>query len=182
MMTMIIVLGTPVANWVFVSVTMLVLLAFSPILTGMVLIRERQVGIVIKRFSSRSLAPGQLIALAGEAGYQADTLAPGIHFGFWCWQYRVIRAPVVEIEQGEIALVVAAAGAAIPVNTFWRRLSGSTISGCAAVPGVRRRKRPAARHSHLGHVPDQHGAVHRNHLGGRRTARHAAVPVATKAH
>ena len=45
--------------------------------SGAVFIRERQVGIVIKRFGSRSLPPGRLIALDGEAGYQADTLAPG---------------------------------------------------------------------------------------------------------
>ena len=76
----------------------------------MVLIRERQVGVVVKRFSSRSLAPGQLIALAGEAGYQADTLAPGIHFGFWRWQYRIIKSPVTLVPQGEIALVLAADG------------------------------------------------------------------------
>ncbi len=25
----------------------------------------------------------------GEAGYQADTLAPGMHMGLWPWQYAV---------------------------------------------------------------------------------------------
>src|SRR5581483_4093827 len=64
-------------------VVCLLLVAFGPFLLGLVLIRERQVGIVIKRFSSRSLGPGQLIALDGEAGYQADTLAPGLHFKLW---------------------------------------------------------------------------------------------------
>ena len=60
---------------------MLLLLCFlimSPTLLGAVLIRERQVGIVIKKFGARSLPPGRLIALAGEPGYQADTLAPGL--------------------------------------------------------------------------------------------------------
>ncbi len=92
----------------------LLLLAFGPFLLGLVLIRERQVGIVIKRFSSRSLGPGQLIALNGEAGYQADTLAPGLHFRLWRWQYRIIKVPVTIVPQGEIALVVAADGAPIP--------------------------------------------------------------------
>ncbi|HEX3719896.1 MAG TPA: flotillin family protein [Verrucomicrobiae bacterium] len=82
--------------------------------SGMVLIRERQVGIIVKRFGSRALAPGDLIALDGEAGYQADTLAPGLHFGLWHWQYRVIKVPVTIVPQGEIALVLAADGAAIP--------------------------------------------------------------------
>src|SRR5262249_457456 len=79
-----------------------------------VLIRERQVGVVVKRFSRGSLAPGQLIALSGEAGFQADTLAPGLHFGLWRWQYRIIKVPVTMVPQGELALVLAADGAAIP--------------------------------------------------------------------
>ncbi len=90
------------------------LLLVGPLLFGTVLIRERQVGIVVKRFSSRSLQAGQLIALAGEAGYQADTLAPGLHFGFWRWQYRILKVPVTIVPQGEIALVVAADGVSIP--------------------------------------------------------------------
>jgi len=84
--------------------------------SSLVLIRERQVGIVVKRFSRRSLEPGHLVALNGEAGYQADTLAPGLHFGYWPWQYRVIKARVVVVPQGEIALVIAADGAAIPAE------------------------------------------------------------------
>jgi uncharacterized membrane protein YqiK len=83
-------------------------------LLGIVLIRELQVGIVVKRFATRSLAPGKLIALNGEAGYQADTLAPGLHFGYWRWQYRIIKATVTIVPQGEIALVVAADGQPIP--------------------------------------------------------------------
>jgi uncharacterized membrane protein YqiK len=82
--------------------------------SGFVLIRERQVGIVIKRFAAKSLPPGHLLALEGEAGYQADTLAPGLHSGYWPWQFRVIKVPVTVVEQGEIALVMAADGAAMP--------------------------------------------------------------------
>jgi uncharacterized membrane protein YqiK len=89
---------------------------FAPLLMGLVLIRENQVGIVIKKFSRRALPPGQFIALDGEAGYQADTLAPGLHFGFFFWQFRVIKSPVVIVAPGEIALVVAAAGAPIPAG------------------------------------------------------------------
>ena len=84
------------------------------ILSSFVLIRERQVGVVVKRFANKSLLPGHLIALAGEAGLQADMLAPGLHFGYWPWQYRVIKMPVTVVPQGEIALVVAADGEAIP--------------------------------------------------------------------
>ena len=88
----------------------------GPLLLGVVLIRERQVGIVVKRFASHSLPPGHLIALAGEAGYQADTLAPGLHFRYWRWQYSITKVPAVVVPQGEIALVVAADGAPIPAE------------------------------------------------------------------
>src|SRR5262249_38305494 len=91
-------------------------LAVLTLLSSFVLIRERQVGIVVKRFSSKTLEAGRLIALNGEAGYQADTLAPGLHFGYWPWQYRIIKVPVTVVPQGEIALVIAAAGAAIPAE------------------------------------------------------------------
>ena len=100
--------------WGHPFVSLLVLLAVSPLLTGAVFVRERQVGIVVKRFSRTALAPGQLIALHGEAGYQAETLAPGVHFGYWFWQYSVHKVPVTVIPQGEIGLVVAADGAAMP--------------------------------------------------------------------
>ncbi|MEN9576881.1 MAG: hypothetical protein RL514_4736 [Verrucomicrobiota bacterium] len=83
---------------------------------SLVLIRERQVGIVVKRFSRRNLAPCRLVALEGEAGYQADTLAPGLHFGYWPWQYRIIKVPVTIVPQGEIALVIAADGTAMPTE------------------------------------------------------------------
>jgi len=99
--------------WAFVVVFPLV---FGPLVLGAVFIRERQVGVVVKKFGGRSLPPGQLIALNGEAGYQADTLSPGLHFGFWRWQYRIIKMPVTVVPQGEIALVLAEAGASIPTE------------------------------------------------------------------
>ncbi len=52
-------------------------LAVGP-LAGLVVIREREVGIVVRKFSRRGLPAGRLVALDGEAGYQADTLAPGL--------------------------------------------------------------------------------------------------------
>jgi len=83
-------------------------------LTGLVVIGEREVGIVTRKFSGRSLPPGRLIALNGEAGLQADTLAPGWHFGFFSWQYNVRKASVVMVPQGEIGLVLASDGKTIP--------------------------------------------------------------------
>ncbi|WP_341524840.1 flotillin family protein [Nostoc sp. UHCC 0302] len=83
---------------------------------GLVVIGEREVGIVVRKFtlSGRGLPPGRLIALDGEAGLQADTLAPGWHWGYWPWQYSVKKESVIVVPQGEIALIVAADGASNP--------------------------------------------------------------------
>jgi uncharacterized membrane protein YqiK len=106
---------SPIELGVAAGLFLLLLLA-GPLALGAVLIRERQVGIVVKKFGGRSLLPGRFIALAGEAGYQADTLAPGLHFGYFRWQYRVLKTPVTVVPQGEIALVVAADGAPSPAD------------------------------------------------------------------
>ena len=82
-------------------------------LTSVRVIREDESGLVIKRFG-RPLPSGRIIALNGEAGYQARLLSPGWHFGFWRWRYKVVRVPVTVVDPGEIALVVAADGEAIP--------------------------------------------------------------------
>ncbi|MDZ8188912.1 MAG: flotillin family protein [Nostoc sp. ChiSLP02] len=100
----------------FVLVPILVfggLVIFVPLFFGgLVVIGEREVGIVVRKFtlSGRGLPAGRLIALNGEAGLQADTLAPGWHWGYWPWQYSVRKESVVVVPQGEIALIVAADG------------------------------------------------------------------------
>src|SRR5204862_6055635 len=76
-------------------------------------IREDESGLVIKRYG-RPLPSGQIIALNGEAGYQARLLPPGWHVGLWRFRYKVVRVPLVVIQPGEIAVVVAADGEAIP--------------------------------------------------------------------
>ena len=60
---------------------------------GIVLIPQDSIGIVTKKFSLRgksaALPDGRIIALNGEAGLQADTLAPGLYFWMFSWQYKV---------------------------------------------------------------------------------------------
>ncbi len=71
--------GTAVAVVVCIGVVVLLTIMFPTVMIGLVIIREHQVGVVIKRFSvfGKSLPPDRQVALNGEAGYQADTLAPG---------------------------------------------------------------------------------------------------------
>jgi uncharacterized membrane protein YqiK len=104
----------------FVVLVFAVLLA--PLVLGVVRIGEREVGIVVKKFARNSLPAGRLIALNGEAGYQADTLAPGLHFGYFAWQYNVRKVQLTTVPQGQIALVVAADGAAIPSSRILGRI------------------------------------------------------------
>jgi uncharacterized membrane protein YqiK len=97
----------------YVSALALFLLVTAPVWLGVVVIGERQVGVVVKKFSRSTLPVGRLVALDGEAGYQAQTLAPGVHFRYFAWQYSVHKVPVTVIPQGEIGLVVAADGKAL---------------------------------------------------------------------
>jgi uncharacterized membrane protein YqiK len=105
-----------------VAVGLVALLVLGTFLLGTVLIQAHQVGVINKRFGRGALPPGRLIALLGEPGYQADTLAPGLHFGYWRWQYRILKQPVTVVPQGEIALVLAADGAAIPAQRILGRV------------------------------------------------------------
>lgn len=101
---------------VVIVVILLLAVVLPGVLLGLVVISERQVGVVARRFApnGKSLPNGRLLALNGEPGYQADTLAPGWHFGYWTWMYQVQKVSVTVIPQGEIGLVVAADGNAVP--------------------------------------------------------------------
>lgn len=103
---------------VIIAVAVILIVVLPAVIVGLVIINERQVGVVVKRFAAgkKSLPDGQLIALQGEPGYQADTLAPGWHFGYWSWMYSIQKVPVTVIPQGEIGLVVAADGSSIPAE------------------------------------------------------------------
>jgi uncharacterized membrane protein YqiK len=104
------------------TVTTFLVLAFVligvPVLTaatvflGTRVITENKSGLVIKRFGP-PLSSGRIIALDGEAGYQARLLPPGWHFGLWRWQYKIVKVPVIVVQPGEIA-GRKADGAAIP--------------------------------------------------------------------
>lgn len=93
-----------------------------PVVCGLRWIPNHRVGIVEKLWSSRGSIPeGHLIALDGEAGYQADLLRGGIHFGYWIWQYRIHRVPLTVVPQGKIGYVFARDGEPLkPEQTLGR--------------------------------------------------------------
>ncbi len=108
-----------------IAVVTILIVLLSPMLLGMVRINEREVGIVVKKFARKSLPAGRLVALHGEAGYQADTLAPGVHFGYWGLQYNIRKVALTVVPPGQIALVVAADGDSIPPNRILGRVVDS---------------------------------------------------------
>ena len=60
---------------------------------GVIIVPEDKIGIVTKQWAilgKTTLPDGKLIAMNGEAGYQADTLAPGLHMLLWPWQYDIM--------------------------------------------------------------------------------------------
>lgn len=75
-------------------------------LFGVVIVPKDAIGIVNKKFAlfgkNKQLPPGNVIALNGEAGIQADTLAPGLHTGYYPWQFDVTLQPFIQIPQGKI--------------------------------------------------------------------------------
>ena len=83
-------------------------------LFGVVIIPEDSIGIVNKKYvvfgKNRTLPDGAIVALNGEAGLQADTLAPGLHFWLWPWQYIVTRQKFITIAEDTIGVVEARDG------------------------------------------------------------------------
>jgi uncharacterized membrane protein YqiK len=83
-------------------------------LFGIVIVPEDKIGLVTKKFvlfgEHKQLPEGRIIALQGEAGYQARTLAPGIYFWMWFWQYEITLEPLTIIPTGKIGLVMARDG------------------------------------------------------------------------
>jgi uncharacterized membrane protein YqiK len=92
---------------------------------GMVIVPENRIGLVTKKFvlfgAHRSLPDGRIIASNGEAGFQAHTLAPGLFWGMWPWQYSVDMVPFMVIPEGKIGLVLSKDGAEIPTGRILAR-------------------------------------------------------------
>lgn len=100
-------------------------------------IPNNQVGVVERLWSRHGSVPeGRIIALAGEAGYQAELLRGGLHFGLWRWQYRIHRTPLVTIPQGKIGYVYARDGEPLPpMQTLGRSVTCNQFQDAIAFLG-----------------------------------------------
>lgn len=92
---------------------------------GMVIVPENRIGLVTKKFvlfgTHKELPDGRIIATKGEAGFQAHTLAPGLYWFMWPWQYGVDMVPFTVIPEGKIGLVLSRDGAEIPTGRILAR-------------------------------------------------------------
>ncbi len=108
-----------------ILVSLVEILAAAAVVAWLTLryIPNQRVGVVEKLWSGLGSVPeGRIIALGGEAGYQADLLRGGIHFGLWRWQYRVHKVPLVTIPQGKIGYVYARDGEPLPPSQTLGRI------------------------------------------------------------
>lgn len=112
--------------WVFLLVLSIVLYKFVlRVFFGMVIVPEDKIGLVTKKFvlfgADKSLPDGRIIATKGEAGFQAQTLAPGLYWGMWIWQFSVDMTPFTIIPEGKIGLVLSKDGKEIPTGRILAR-------------------------------------------------------------
>lgn len=109
------------------GIPLLILLFYKLILRvffGLVIVPEDRIGLVTKKFvlvGKQSLPEGRIIATNGEAGFQAQTLAPGVYFGKWFWQYSITFQPFTIIPTGKIGLVLAKDGAELETGAILAR-------------------------------------------------------------
>jgi uncharacterized membrane protein YqiK len=105
----------------------LLALAYRQILwlCGVIVIPNDSIGVVTKKFAvfgaHRNLPDGSIIALSGEAGYQADTLTPGLHVGLWPLQFKVELVKFLTIPLGKVGCVEACDGRPLPMGRIIAR-------------------------------------------------------------
>ncbi len=83
-------------------------------LFGVLIIPQDSIGVVDKKFvlfgADRTLPDGRIVALNGEAGIQADTLPPGIHYFKWPWQFEIRVVKFTTVDEGTVGIVEARDG------------------------------------------------------------------------
>lgn len=109
--------------WILLLIVAIVLYKYIlRFLFGMVIVPEDKIGLVTKKFVlfgiNKELPGGRIVATKGEAGFQAKTLAPGLYFWKWFWQFDVMMEKFVVIPEGKIGLLLARDGNEIPTGNI----------------------------------------------------------------
>lgn len=102
--------------WMLLVVAVLMYKFIFRVFFGLVIVPENKIGLVTKKFvlfgKNKELTGDRIIAVNGEAGYQAAMLSPGLHWGKWVWQYSIDMQGFTVIPEGQIGLISAKDGAA----------------------------------------------------------------------
>src|SRR5690349_23348082 len=129
----------PVVGWGAVALLVLIaLIARRKVLRlfGLFIVPEDSVAIITKKFvlfgAHKTLPDGRIIALNGEAGFQADTLAPGLHWWLWPWQYEVTTSRFLTIPEGRVGVVDAADGAPLTERVFGKEVECDAFQNARA--------------------------------------------------
>jgi len=110
-----------------IGIPLFILLFYKFILRvffGVVIVPEDKIGLVTKKFvlfGNQQLPEGRIVATEGEAGFQAQTLPPGIYFAKWIWQYDVTFQSFTIIPTGQLGLVLAKDGAELETGSILGR-------------------------------------------------------------
>src|SRR6187399_2740419 len=110
-----------------IGIPLFILLFYKFILRvffGLVIVPEDRIGLVTKKFvlfGKQELPEGHIIATEGEAGFQAQTLPPGVYFWKWIWQYAITFQPFIIIPTGKIGLVMAKDGTELETGRILAR-------------------------------------------------------------
>jgi uncharacterized membrane protein YqiK len=146
-------------------------------------IPNNRVGVVEKLWAPKSLAEGHILALNGEAGYQADVLRGGLHFGLWRWQYRIHTVPLVTVPQGKIGYVYSRDGQPLqPSQTLGRVVDCNNFQDARAFLGEEDKEATLGQRGRQRHILREgvyainlalftvitEDAVYRLDVGGRR--------------
>ena len=112
--------------WIIVIVLSVLFYKFVlRVFFGMVIVPEDKIGLVTKKFvlfgADKSLPDSRIIATKGEAGFQSQTLAPGLYWGMWIWQYSVDMTSFTIIPEGKIGLILSKDGKEIPTGRILAR-------------------------------------------------------------
>jgi uncharacterized membrane protein YqiK len=97
-----------------VLVAIAVVFVITFVLKSLINIGPTEVGLVNKRFG-KQLREGNVIAMNGEAGYQAGLLMPGWRLKLWPI-YSVTKYDWVQVPAGEIGVVIAQVGGPLDVG------------------------------------------------------------------
>src|SRR5260370_39603106 len=82
---------------------------------SVIVIGPAEVGLVVRRLSSRHKTTDTPIAFSGEAAYQSDLVMPGVRFKLGP-TFTVSKYPWVQVPAGEIGVVISQLGDRLPTG------------------------------------------------------------------